>query len=168
MQNKSEISLTSWHQVPMVWMIIAIPLSSVLVGMVMLWFAIDSADGLVVDDYNQQGKEINRTLARNKFAVTHGINAELRLLPQSGILTVRMSLQEPLALADTLSLRIVHRTRAGKDIEVKLQKSGELEYIAPLPQLEPSNWIVLIETSEWRIGGLLPIPGSELVNLGAQ
>ncbi len=122
----------------------------------------------MVDDYHQQGKEINRTLARNTFAVTHGINAELKLLPQSGILTVRMSFQKPLALADTLSLRFVHRTRAGKDIEVRLQKSGELEYIAPLPQLAPSNWIVLIETSEWRISGLLPIPGSELVNLGAQ
>jgi hypothetical protein len=168
MQNKSDLSLTPWHQVPMVWMIIAIPLSSVLVGMLMLWFAIDSADGLVVDDYQQQGKEINRTLARNTFAVTHGIDAELRLLPQSGVLTVRMSLQKPLVLADTLSLRFVHRTRAGKDIEIKLQKSGELEYIAPLPQLAPSNWIVLIETSEWRIRGLLPIPGNEPIKLDAQ
>jgi hypothetical protein len=168
MQNKSNLSLTPWHQVPMVWMIIAIPLSSVLVGMLMLWFAIDSYDGLVVDDYHQQGKEINRTLARNSFAVTHGIGAELRLLPESGILSVRMTFQKPLPLGDTLSLRFVHRTRAGNDIEVKLQKSAEQEYIAPLPQLASSNWIVLIETNEWRIRGQVPIPGNEMIKLDAQ
>jgi hypothetical protein len=138
------------------------------VGMIMLWFAIDSYDGLVVDDYHKQSKQINRSLARDSVAANHGIGAELELMPQSGILTVRLSLQESLPLPDTLSLRFVHRTRAGEDILLNLQKSGKLKYTAPLPALTPSNWRVQLETSEWRISGLAPIPGNNLIKLSAQ
>jgi hypothetical protein len=149
-------------------MLVAIPLSSVVVGMIMLWFAIDSYDGLVVDDYHQQSKQINRILARDTVAANHGIGAELELIPQSGILTVRLSLRKSIPLADTLLLRFVHRARAGEDILVYLQKTGNLKYSAPLPTLSPSNWRVQLETSDWRISGLAPVPGRNLFRLSAQ
>jgi hypothetical protein len=168
MQNNSETNLNSWHRVPIVWMLIAIPLSSVLVGMVMLWFAITSYDGLVVDDYHQQGKEINRTLARNTTALEYGIRAELEFLPKSGILKLRLSSARQLPEANTLPLSFVHRTRAGEDISITLQKSANGEYIAPLPLLKASNWIVQLETSEWRITGQAPMPGSTLIKMAAQ
>ena len=57
MRSKPDILIRPWQREPMVWMLIAIPASSVLVGMVMLWLAIASYDGLVVDDYHQQGKK---------------------------------------------------------------------------------------------------------------
>lgn len=168
MQKQSVTGLVSWQQVPIVWMLVAIPLSSVVVGMIMLWFAINSYDGLVVDDYHHHSKQINRTLARDTVAANHGIGAELELKPQSGILTVRLSLRESLPLADSLSLRFVHRTRAGEDILVNLQRSGKLNYTAPLPALAPSNWKVQLGSSEWRISGLAPIPGNNLIKLRAQ
>ena len=167
-QIKPKPDRDSWQRNPIVWMIIAIPLSSVLVGMVMLWFAITSYDGLVVDDYSQHGKEINLTLARDSLAVSHGIQARLELLPQSGILKLRLSLTKELPIADTLPLSFIHRTRAGEDISITLQKSANGEYIAPLPVLKPANWIVQLETSEWRITGQAPVPGSNIINLGAQ
>lgn len=168
MQNESEPDQNSWHQVSMVWMLIAIPLSSVLVGFVMLWFAISSYDGLVVDDYHQQGKEINRTLARNTVALAHGIGAELELLPQLGILKLRLTMAKELPLADTLPLRFIHRTQSGEDISITLKKSASGEYIGPLPRLKPSNWIIQLETSEWRITGQMPVPGSNIINMEAQ
>ena len=168
MQNNSDPGLSSWRQVPMIWMVIAIPLSSVVVGMIMLWFAIESYDGLVVDDYHYQSKLINRTLARDTVAANHGIGAELELMPQSGILTVRLWFRESLPLADTILLRFVHRTRAGEDILVHLQRSGNLNYSAPLPALAPRNWRVQLESSNWRISGLAPVPGRNLFRLSAQ
>ena len=168
MQNNSDPALIPWQQVPIVWMLVAIPLSSVVVGMIMLWFAIESYDGLVVDDYHQQSKQINRTLARDTVAANHGIRADLELKPQSGILTVRLTLRESLPLADTLLLRFVHRTRAGEDILVYLHKTGNLKYSAPLPALAPSNWRVQLESSDWRISGLAPVPGRNLFRLSSQ
>jgi len=167
-QNKLEPGRDSWRRVPIVWMLIAIPLSSVLVGFVMLWFAITSYDGLVVDDYSQHGKEINLTLARDTLAVSHGIQARLELLPQSGILKLRLSLGKELPLADSLPLSFIHRTRAGEDIAITLHKTVSGDYIAPLPMLKPGNWIVQLETSKWRITGQAPMPGSKTINLGAQ
>lgn len=168
MQKQSVTGLISWQQVPIVWMLVAIPLSAVVVSMIMLWFAIESYDGLVVDDYHKQGKQINRTLARDTVAANHGIGAELELMPRSGILTVRLSLRKSLPLADTLLLRFVHRTRAGEDILVYLHKTGNLKYSAPLPTLSPSNWRVQLESSDWRISGLAPVPGRNLFRLSAQ
>ena len=168
MQNNSDPGLSSWRQIPMVWMLVAIPLSAVVVGMIMLWFAIESYDGLVVEDYHQQSKRINRTLARDTVAANHGIGADLELIPQSGILTVRLSLREPLPLANTLLLSFIHRARAGEDILVYLQKTGNLKYSAPLPTLAPSNWRVQLESSDWRISGLAPVPGRNLFRLGTQ
>jgi hypothetical protein len=168
MQKQSVTGLVSWQQVPMVWMLVAIPLSSVVVGMIMLWFAIESYDGLVVDDYHQHSKQINRTLARDTVAANHGIGADLELMPQSGILTVRLSLRKSLPLPDTLLLRFIHRTRAGEDILVTLQKTGNLKYSAPLPALASSNWRVQLESNDWRINGLAPVPGKNLFRLSAQ
>jgi len=69
MQNNSDPGLISWRQVPIIWMLVAIPPSSVVVGMIMLWFAIDSYDGLVVEDYHKQSKQINRRLAPSNWRV---------------------------------------------------------------------------------------------------
>jgi len=166
-QDKSQPGRDSWRHNPIVWMLIAIPLSSVLVGILMLWFSITSYDGLVVDDYSQRGKEINLTLARDKLALNHGLQARLELLPQSGILKLRLSMTKELALADTLTLSFIHRTRAGEDISMTLQKSASGEYIAPLPAIKPGNWIVQLETAEWRISGDVPMPASKIITLGA-
>jgi hypothetical protein len=167
MQSKPDILIKPWQREPMVWMLIAIPASSVLVGMVMLWFAITSYDGLVVDDYHQQGKEINRLLARTTVAVEHGISAELELLPRLGILNLRLSMLKELPLNDTLPLSFIHRTMPGEDISITLHKNSNGVYVGHLPELKPSNWIIHLDARDWRITGQVPIPGHNLIRLAA-
>ena len=58
----------NWKQEPMVWLLIAIPLSAVIMGVVIITLAINSYSGLVVDDYYKKGKHINRVIARDKCA----------------------------------------------------------------------------------------------------
>ena len=87
MNNKASLSEHSrnWHKQPMVWMIITIPAISVIVGMLMLMLAIRSDDGLVVDDYYQHGKEINRVLERDQLAAEYGLQARFRLLEKNQV-----------------------------------------------------------------------------------
>lgn len=158
----------SWRQQPMVWMIIAIPLSSVLVGFLMLWLAIDSNDGLVFDDYHQQGKEINRVLERDAMASRLGLKAKIALLPESHRLELSLSYRNGLTLVDTLWLRFLHPTRAGEDIHMPVQRVGTRLYIGELPLLSSGKWIVQLETDEWRINGFAMIPGNNLIRLEAQ
>ena len=164
--NESEFS--SWRQVPLVWMIIAIPLSSVLVGFLMLWLAINSDDGLVFDDYHKQGKEINRVLERDKMANRLGIGAEIELSPELNRLELSLSYQQAFNLPELLSLRFLHPTRAGEDVHLMLQRIATGRYLGDFPQLRSGKWIVQLETGEWRINGFAPIPGSNLIRLEAQ
>ena len=46
----------SWKREPLVWMLIAIPFSAVVMGVVMITLAIQSSSGLVVDDYYKKGQ----------------------------------------------------------------------------------------------------------------
>ena len=168
MTQNTDKALPTWRQLPIVWMIIAIPLSSVVVGFTMLWLAIDSNDGLVFDDYHQQGKEINRVLERDSMARSLGIAAKIELLPESHKLELSLSHQELMNLPDILLLRFLHPTRAGEDIHLTLQRYGTSEYLGDFPRLSAANWIVQLETSEWRINGFARMPGSNLIRLEAQ
>ena len=166
-QNGQSVT-PSWRQEPIVWMIIAIPMSSVLVGFLMLWLAINSNDGLVFDDYHQQGKEINRVLERDSMAKRLGIEAQIALLPESHRLELSVSSRNALNLPDRLSLRFLHPTRAGEDIHLQLQRAKTSDYIGEFPKLGKGKWIVQLETDEWRINGIALIPENNLIKLGAQ
>jgi len=167
MQNNIPAS-PGWQQVPLVWLIIAIPLSSVVVGITMLWLAISTDDGLVFDDYYQQGKEINRVLQRDAVANSHGIAAVIKLLPDSHRLKLSLSYRETLSLPRTLSLRFLHPTRSGEDIHLSLERTGTTEYLGVLPRFSTARWIVQLETNEWRVNGIAPMPGSNSITLEAQ
>ncbi len=69
----------NWKREPLVWMLIAIPFSAVIMGVVMITLAIQSWSGLVVDDYYKKGKQINRVLARDKFAYELGLAAGFKI-----------------------------------------------------------------------------------------
>lgn len=53
----------SWWRYPYVWMVIAGPVSAMVVGFTMLFVALASPDPVVAQDYYRRGLEINRTLA---------------------------------------------------------------------------------------------------------
>ena len=74
---RAELPAESWKTQPYVWMLILIPFSAVVVGMIMLTLAIKSDTGLVVDDYYKKGKQINQVLARDLAASTMGLSAAL-------------------------------------------------------------------------------------------
>ncbi len=168
MTPKIDAEIPSWRQVPLVWMIIAIPLTSVIVGFIMLGLAISSNDGLVFDDYEQKGKEINRVLERDAMANSLGLAAIIELFPESQRLQLSLTHRQTMRFPDSLILRFLHPTRAGEDVYLNLRRSGPSEYLGDLPRLGAGKWIVQLETSEWRINGFAQMPGNNLIRLEAQ
>ncbi|BEP35616.1 hypothetical protein GmRootV59_25870 [Variovorax sp. V59] len=53
----------AWWRHPLLWMVIAGPALVVVASFVTLWYAWDSPDPLVSEDYYRRGVEINKTLA---------------------------------------------------------------------------------------------------------
>lgn len=118
-----------WHKHPLVWMMIAIPFSAVIMGVIMIWLALDTDDGLVADDYYKQGLEINRVISRDKKAAELGLSAIIEFDNSAGIIKIQFDkgLLETFPLS--LPLQLQHATRENSDITVLLDHGMANQYI---------------------------------------
>lgn len=153
-----------WYREPMVWFIIAIPLTSVFTGFTMLYLAESSKDGMVVDDYYRKGKEINMVLARDQAAARYGLRGGLRLDGTGQRVTFEFEAGRA-ELPASLRLRWLHATRAGFDHDQSLQRGADGRYQAAFPELVPGHWYVQLEAEDWRLQGSLRVPGETRVQL---
>ena len=165
--TESPIERRAWHQEPMVWLVIAIPGLSVVVGMVMLAFSITSYDGLVVDDYYKQGVTINQRLERQSRATSLGIQADVYLKHQEKRVEIQLTGNQEFQFPDQVTLGIHHATRAGQDTETILIRAGDNYYIGTFEGLSAGRWYVVLQTDEWKISGSVFWPNDEeLISIG--
>ncbi len=166
MKNQQDTTFPrSWYREPMVWMIIAIPSTAVVVGMIMLSMSIRSYDGLVADDYYKRGKEINRVLVRDQLAKEHAIGATLAVDDSNVVLDLRHDGR--LSFPATLELKFLHRTRAGRDRAILLTAGPDGRYHGHIEHGASGRWFIQLETARWRVSGEADLPLEHTVELGA-
>jgi len=155
-----------WYREPFVWMLLAIPAASVVMGVVMVTLSIVSYDGLVVDDYYKRGLEINRQIRRDTVAASLGLRAGIAVHPGRRLVEVTLSSRRaPADLPQRLELRIAHPTRSGLDQLTILERVENGRYAGPIERLEPGEWHLHLETQEWRLMGRMPVPGTGRTDL---
>lgn len=147
-----------WYREPMVWLIIAFPVTSIVVGITLYVIADRNHDGLVHDDYYKKGKEINLTLARDQAAAQAGLQAEVRLDSNARRAQVTMTARNISTLPEQITLRWLHATRAGFDLTLTLARTAPGRYQAVFPELAPGHWYVQLEAQDWRLQGSLRVP----------
>lgn len=156
-----------WYREPWPWFLMALPLAAVIGGMITLWYAVTSNDGLVVDDYYKKGLAINQTLRRDAAADALHLRAALSRDPL-GALTVRLEgkLQ---SYPPQLQLRILFPARAGKDQTVSLQATGPGQYAGHCQPLSRGKWYLILEdkAQTWRLLGEWAVPQTHTVSLTA-
>ena len=150
-----------WYREPLVWMVLAIPATAVLGGVVMLVLAHLTWDGLVADDYYRQGMQINRSLARDAEAARLGLAATLTF-PAPGVVEARLADAHGTAAAggERLTLRFAHATRSGADVRVRLIRSADGGWRGALPPLPPGKWYAELGNERWRLAAPVRIPAS--------
>lgn len=156
-----------WRQHPWVWFLIAIPLSAVIMGFLMLALAIQSDSGLVVDDYYKQGKQINRSLARDRAASELGLSAVLGIDPLEQSVTVRIEPFLEVLNRETIHLSFIHATRPGLDQAVQLEREGN-SLVGKLQPLGAGRWNLSLHTDSWRLTASLYAPRQSVIKLQAQ
>jgi hypothetical protein len=136
-----------WHREPWPWILISGPAAVVLAGAATIWLAVDSADGLVADDYYNRGLAITQVLAREDNARRLGVRAHI----ETSHRRLRVTLTG--AAPQALFAQLAHATRAGHDVRLRLAPDGAGVYEAELPQLPAGRWRVSLEDPrrEWRI-----------------
>lgn len=146
-----------WYREPWVWLLIALPLSAVIGGMITLYLAISTNDGLVADDYYERGKAINRDLARDHAAARHRLEAHFSIdAPDHRIrLTLESSGYRPPAV---LRFSLLHPTRAGLDQVVLLERSVSGDYEGAMAAPTDGHWYVQLEADDWRLWGSMTVP----------
>jgi hypothetical protein len=130
-------------------MLMALPAAAVVASAVTVWLAVVSEDGLVADDYYRRGLAINQEIRRDQAAHELGIVASLE--SRAGVLRVRLSGRA--APPEALFATLVHATRAGHDLRLRLPRVLPGVYETGLPELPAGKWRVVLEDprGEWRI-----------------
>jgi hypothetical protein len=158
-----------WYREPWPWIIMIAPAVSVLAGVMMLWLAITSYDGLVSDDYYKQGLAINQVLRRDERAAELGYHAHASLSEDSSRVRVLLLGAQSSSLPATLTLRLAHPTRAGGDQTAVLRAGSPGRYEARLIPPETGRWRVSIEdvSGTWRLAGNWRLPHQRAIELEA-
>jgi hypothetical protein len=127
----------------------AAPAAAIVGCAITIWLAVVSADGLVADDYYRQGLAINREIRREQAARDLGVAASVEAF--NGVLRVR--LEGRAAPPEALFAKLVHATRAGHDLRLRLARVAPDAYEAALPRLPAGKWRVVLEDprGEWRV-----------------
>ena len=147
----------NWKQEPLVWMVIAIPLSAVIMGICLITLAIQSDSGLVIDDYYKHGKEINRVLKRDQAAYALGLQADLEINDFSGI-KIRLEASKPFAPVEKIELQMVHATRPGLDRNLTLEFKNGVLIAYTKPFTSRGRWNLSLQTASWRLTGSIQLP----------
>lgn len=149
---KSELP---WYRHRWPWLLMAGPFLVIVAGVVTVYLAVVSNDGLVDDDYYKQGLAINQETARDQMAAQRGVQAELMQNAESGGIRVLLQANPGAVLPKTLVVRIAHPTRAGVDQRLVLTEEGGGVYSGKLSASLVGRWHVVVEDEkrEWRLSG---------------
>ncbi len=123
-----------WHQHPLVWMMLSIPFSAVIMGVVMIWLAVDTDDGLVADDYYKRGLAINDVISLDKKAAELELNALIEFNSSEKVINMQFDKGLLDSYPETLQLTFQHATRANSDVVLILNHGINNRYIGHLPQ----------------------------------
>ena len=158
MNESGQHEKTHWSREPYVWLLIAFPLSAVIGGIITTWLAIQSWDGLVVDDYYKRGLEINRTLERDRAAEHYGLESELMFSADSRTARIRIKSNEGYSPPDTVRISFLHATRGGHDQHAELVRISPDLYETDMPDLIRGDWYIMLEARDWRLLESITVP----------
>ena len=146
-----------WHREPWVWLLILFPAMAVIGGMITMYLAVTTSDGLVVDDYYKRGKAINRVLARDEAAARYGLTATLAFDMRENRAQLELASNNN-TRATELRLSVLHPTQPGKDQLIRLTPISESIYRGGLQPLADGHWYLQLEADDWRLSGSLQVP----------
>ena len=165
MNAAADASPTPWYRQRWPWLLMVMPFTAMVLGFVLLYLAITTNDGLVVDDYYRQGRAIDQTMARSAQAAELGLMADVTL--RSGEIRLRLSAADGVELPRRIVVSVIHPTRAGFDQVMRLESGYGGEYAGPMGPLTAGRWHVQIEDEAraWRLHGDVQVPDEATVRI---
>jgi hypothetical protein len=150
---------TPWYKQFWPWFLIALPLSSVIVGSQVFRLAADGTNSMVVDDYYKEGRAINARLDKIEKARTLGISTTI--LIEAGNIELTFVSGAP-ETGEALKLDFFHVTQADKDFVILLTRdaSGVYRSNEEFPLLGTWRLRLTPLNEDWKIQARVTLPNS--------
>ena len=147
-----------WYQQGWPWLLIALPASAVVGGILTIIIAVESPNALVVDDYYKQGLAINQE--KHRLAQARSMQLKALVRNDGGRLSVTLESLQPVS-EPTLTLNIIHATRSELDQTLRLQRNSDGSYQAAVEHLRTGTWYLRLEDPQqtWEIHSRIRIEG---------
>jgi hypothetical protein len=148
---------------PELWLMVGIPLLTVVGGLWTLFLASgsDLSDDGEHADVRRTAQVQTADLGPDFAAARQGLSAELSIDRGRGEVQVR--LPQPVAAHDELELRFVHALQSGRDLQLRLKPRGDAWVAAATPDADARWRVVLADANrQWRLVGTLPSGGASL------
>jgi len=157
-----------WYKQRWPWILISGPATVIVAGIITLWLAVTSNDGLVTDDYYKQGLAVNQSLKRDHQAGSLGLQADVMRSEQN--IRLLIGSDGGVVLPDLITLQLVHPTRAGHDQLLEMHAEGQGFYVGKLTTDIGGRWLVSIEdpAGQWRLQGDWQVDSGEPLRLMAK
>ena len=152
-----------WYKHPMVWLVLAIPMWSVIAGIYFIYIASSGANDLVVDNYYKDGLAINQSFAQDNQASALNISAYLSVNDKQQLVAKVKNTKVPF-------IEFVLSHHEDKDFDLKgamvlaeSQADGGM-YRFDLPDELQGRWFVQLRATEvdgqtpWRLQAKLDFP----------
>lgn len=133
-----------------------------IVAVFQVYFALNSPNDLVKENYYKEGLAINKELGKQQLAKDLGIEALLTIDELTGTVLLNTSG----ATTDNLEIRFVHAATAAKDFSLNLVKIHDDQYRGQLEKGISGHWVTYLEsTAGWQISGRLNMEQSNTLKL---
>lgn len=144
-----------WYREPMLWLVIGLPLCSVVAGLGLLGFALHAGDADAVPDEVRRMSQIQLSdLEADHAARRRGLQATLVISPDTGAL--RLTLADEPAATGALELRFVHPLQAAEDRQLTLTPTAGA-WLGRFDGTLDHGWLLQLRPTDgqWRLSGRL-------------
>ncbi|MET1253851.1 FixH family protein [Aliikangiella maris] len=164
----TEKTPTPWYKETWPWFIISLPLISVVAGIITYQLAATDPHSMVKDDYFKEGLAINQSIEKLQKAKTLNLSANITTDQSSQLITLKLTGNH--SNIQSLQLIFSHPTQANLDQAVSLEKLGDNEFIAQIPNLPKAYWHVRIsdDKNQWLLKSRWHYPESRSITINAK
>jgi hypothetical protein len=152
-----ELDIKPWYKQFWPWFLICIPVSSFIVGGIVISFATDGTNSLVVDDYYKEGKSINARLDKVEEAKALNISTKLKISEE--FIALEFYSGAP-SSQEALMLDFFHVTQEERDFQVLLVADASGIYRSEVNTTIKGKWRLRLTPldEKWKIQKTVTLP----------
>lgn len=176
--NVQAIDSRPWYKQFWPWMLIALPLTSVVAGLTTLYIAVSNRDALVIEKWHKDGKAIYSERSSLQMAADFALHGSLLIDDLTGEIFLDLKNQDTDTLTNSLKefqypkallLKIIHPTLAVRDQYLSLTNTSSQQYRGQLDQsIVGSRFLYLSDEDEsWQIKFKMSFPNQQPISFSA-